>query len=42
MRAFKWPNTANQERDWQMESLNTDFPLDPRVLTHGSPNWYAE
>jgi hypothetical protein len=29
MRAFKWLNTAYQERDWQMESLNTDFLLDP-------------
>ena len=27
--AFKWLNTAYQERDWQMESLKTDFLLDP-------------
>jgi TolB-like protein/predicted Ser/Thr protein kinase len=27
--AFKWLNTAYQERDWQMEALNTDFMLDP-------------
>ena len=27
--AFKWLNTAYQERDWQMEGLKTDFLLDP-------------
>ncbi len=27
--AFKWLNTAYQERDWQLEALKTDFLLDP-------------
>jgi hypothetical protein len=27
--AFRWLNTAYQERDWQLESLKTDFLLDP-------------
>lgn len=27
--AFKWLNTAYEQRDWQMESLKTDFLLDP-------------
>jgi serine/threonine protein kinase/Tfp pilus assembly protein PilF len=27
--AFRWLNTAYQERDWLLEGLNTDFVLDP-------------
>ncbi len=27
--AFRWLNTAYQERDWQLVRLNTDFLLDP-------------
>ncbi len=28
-RAFKWLNTAYQERDFYLFSLKTDFQLDP-------------
>jgi hypothetical protein len=27
--AFRWLNTAYQERDWWLEGLKTYFPLDP-------------
>jgi TolB-like protein len=34
--AFKWLNTAYQERDWQMEALKTDFLLD---ALHSDPRF---
>jgi DUF1365 family protein len=27
--AFRWLNTAYEERDWQLEGLNSDFYIDP-------------
>ena len=27
--AFRWLNTAYQERDWWLEGLKTNFQLDP-------------
>jgi len=33
--AFRWLNTAHQERDLYLLKLNTDFLLTPYVPTHG-------